>query len=662
MGRLHALVCVASSLALALGACVPGDIEPIRRNLNGDASADSAAPDDPSRCAADEYYVGRVRGRAVRARGMFTQPIANAQITVCGSACVPGEAGSDGRFDFEVDLCFPQGPAYPHGAVVQVVGSTEQLDMYYDPFESSGRRSIAVVDLGDYNVPSLAGAATARIDMMSTTPVEIVTAAGAKVRFVPTAVELPLSAEDMTVRVVDISTSVGDSLATPGRDDRAVAFVGIHPADTKLAQPAQIELPNTLSLAPNSAVELVVLGNHGTERVVAPGVLGVVGVGTVSSDGRRIVGETRAFGLVGYRLSRGARPPSAPSDAGAPLLDAGRPMDSGVATPPSTPPVTRTDRCRYFARTCVGCTAIPECGYVPATGDCFPGSERGPDPRVSPTAPVSWVWFQDDCFSTPMPPPPPSSDPCASATDCASCTARSSCGWCAGRCLSGTSRGPIASACSDWRWVSTDCSGVPPVPPPPPPTDSGVSRPDASMPPPPPPPPPADSGVAPMPMTCTPPTSNFCGRPGSCNLRPFSLTDANTNSPWALYGSDYCAARATVIVVSAGWCGACQREAPEFEADIQRAYASRGVRSVITLIENADRSRATTSYALAWQRRFGITSRMTIDPTRQVSMALGLSSISLPHTLVIDRTGRIRHSGFAEVSTIRALLDRILAE
>jgi hypothetical protein len=163
-------------------------------------------------------------------------------------------------------------------------------------------------------------------------------------------------------------------------------------------------------------------------------------------------------------------------------------------------------------------------------------------------------------------------------------------------------------------------------------------------------------------MTCSPPTTNFCGRPVSCNLRPFTITDAETGSPWSIYGADFCGPRATVIVVSAGWCGACQREAPEFESAIQRTYGPRGVRTAVALIENSDRSPATTSYALSWKRRFGVTSRMTIDPTRQISSALGLSSISLPHTLVIDRTGRIRHSGFAGTSTIAALLDRILAE
>jgi thiol-disulfide isomerase/thioredoxin len=639
---------------LALGACAPEDVELAPRSPRTDAVAE-ASLEDGTPCAPDEFFIGHIRGRVVQRRGSLSQPVARAQITVCGSACIPGEARDDGRFELDVGLCFPASRAYPHGAVFQAAGSAERLDMYFDPFEGSGRRSLPIVDLGDYPVPSLAGAASARIDVSSSTPVELSTAGGARLRFTPSSIELPLSAEDLTVRMTDTDRDAEHAFRTPGRDDRPLAFVAIHPADTKLVEPAQIDVPNTLSLAPHSPVEIVALGNHGTEGFIAPGTLGIAGTATVSADGSRVVGSTRAFGLVGYRLARNTRPPSS-FDAGAPPFDASvSPRDAGTidsgAAPPSTPPTARTDRCRFFARTCLGCTAIAECGYVPTSGDCFPGSEAGPDPSVSPARPTTWIWFQEDCFRTS---PPPPSDPCSSAMDCASCTARSACGWCAGRCTTGTSRGPSAGSCSDWRWVSTDCASSPPPPPPPPPIDSGVSRPDAST------PVPTDSGS--IPMSCAPPTSNFCGRPGSCNLRPFSLTDANTNSPWPLYGADYCTSRATVIVVSAGWCGACQREAPEFEAVIQRAYGPRGVRSVIALIENADRSPATVSYALAWQRRFGLTSRVTIDPTRQVSAALGLSSLSLPHTIVLDRTGRIRHSGFAEVSTVRALLDRILAE
>lgn len=62
-------------------------------------------------------------------------------------------------------------------------------------------------------------------------------------------------------------------------------------------------------------------------------------------------------------------------------------------------------------------------------------------------------------------------DMCASMTDCASCTRASSCGWCAGRCWSGTSSGPSAGSCGGdrWAWTSNQCSA--------PTVDAGITNP-----------------------------------------------------------------------------------------------------------------------------------------------------------------------------------------
>jgi hypothetical protein len=54
-----------------------------------------------------------------------------------------------------------------------------------------------------------------------------------------------------------------------------------------------------------------------------------------------------------------------------------------------------------------------------------------------------------------------SSDPCAVNTDCYSCTAGASCGWCIGAatCHTGTSGGPDDGSCTslDWAWSSFYC-------------------------------------------------------------------------------------------------------------------------------------------------------------------------------------------------------------
>jgi hypothetical protein len=52
-------------------------------------------------------------------------------------------------------------------------------------------------------------------------------------------------------------------------------------------------------------------------------------------------------------------------------------------------------------------------------------------------------------------------DPCLDASDCATCTLRSVCGWCgaSGRCAQGTGSGPLAGSCAgSWAWASSMCS------------------------------------------------------------------------------------------------------------------------------------------------------------------------------------------------------------
>ncbi len=55
---------------------------------------------------------------------------------------------------------------------------------------------------------------------------------------------------------------------------------------------------------------------------------------------------------------------------------------------------------------------------------------------------------------------PPSTDPCAAARDCASCTAIAICGFCNGRCTLGLPFGPLdSSVCAGepWQWQASAC-------------------------------------------------------------------------------------------------------------------------------------------------------------------------------------------------------------
>lgn len=177
------------------------------------------------------------------------------------------------------------------------------------------------------------------------------------------------------------------------------------------------------------------------------------------------------------------------------------------------------------------------------------------------------------------------------------------------------------------------------------------------------PPPVMDSGVTPPAPTCvsTVPTSGFCTSPGSCNFSAPQTTSCETRAAYDFYGSEYCNARATVIIVGAGWCGACQEEAPVIESQVTQPYRSRGVRVVSLLTENSDRSPATVDFGLRWQTRYGLTSRMVVDPGDTIARRVRLDAY--PFAIVIDRRGRLRLAEAApRISRLTSMLNTILAE
>lgn len=163
--------------------------------------------------------------------------------------------------------------------------------------------------------------------------------------------------------------------------------------------------------------------------------------------------------------------------------------------------------------------------------------------------------------------------------------------------------------------------------------------------------------------TCiaTTPTSGFCTSPGSCNLTAPRTTACDTRAPYDFYGAEYCNARATLIIVGAGWCGACQEEAPQVEQQITRPYASRGLRVVTMLTENSDRSPATVDFALRWQSRFGLTSRMVVDPGETIMRSVRLNAF--PFVVLVDKRGRIRMAEAApHLTRVRSMVDALIAE
>lgn len=157
------------------------------------------------------------------------------------------------------------------------------------------------------------------------------------------------------------------------------------------------------------------------------------------------------------------------------------------------------------------------------------------------------------------------------------------------------------------------------------------------------------------------PSTGYCQSPGACNLAAPRTSACDSGAAYDFYGAEYCSARATLIIISAGWCGACQEEAPQIESMITRPYASRGLRVVSLLTENSDRSPATAAFCQRWQSRFGLSSRMVVDPGETIMRSVRVSAF--PFAVLIDHAGRIRMAEAApRLSRIQSLVDTILRE
>ncbi|MBX3274035.1 MAG: hypothetical protein KF729_27465 [Sandaracinaceae bacterium] len=189
---------------------------------------------------------------------------------------------------------------------------------------------------------------------------------------------------------------------------------------------------------------------------------------------------------------------------------------SGRCAPPAT-------ACAYLD--CAECTRHYPCGWCDGVG-CREGTSSGPS---GASCASSWAWLGSQCPGAP--------DPCASSTDCASCTARAGCGYCgdgAGACRSGTGAGPSAGTCGDWSWVSSECGGA---------------------------------GTCARHTTCDACTGEypcgFCGATGACTEGSASGPDSGSCPSWAWLRSecvapDPCAAETACGACTArsgcGWC------------------------------------------------------------------------------------------------------------
>lgn len=254
-------------------------------------------PTAPTSCNVGEYFMGRVRGRLLDFDG---RPVANGNVTVCGSVCIPGVSGSDGRFEVRVDRCFTGTTEYAHGAAFSFDGLGRQTDIYFD-FNAGNEPRMGVVRIErPLYVGSYAGQGYAPAPMSATAPMSLVDGLGFSLRIQPNAIEYPVTAPEEAVRVMRVPLA-----KLPPYTGRAPAVMyAIHPAEAVLSAPAAVTFPNVSGLRPGALVDIVAVGNHASLGRPAVGVLDRVGFGRVSSDGRTVSadGGIRFFGLVGYRV------------------------------------------------------------------------------------------------------------------------------------------------------------------------------------------------------------------------------------------------------------------------------------------------------------------------------------------------------------------------
>jgi hypothetical protein len=142
---------------------------------------------------------------------------------------------------------------------------------------------------------------------------------------------------------------------------------------------------------------------------------------------------------------------------------------SSSCSAPDAGAVDAGDPCAS-ATSCGACTQRSQCGWCPTLNRCLLGTSMGPNSTGGMCG--TWAWYSGQCGGGDGGTDAgavDAGDPCVSATNCSTCTARSQCGWCPGanRCAVGTSSGPTGTvpACGSWAWVSSACM----------PTDGGVA-------------------------------------------------------------------------------------------------------------------------------------------------------------------------------------------
>lgn len=102
---------------------------------------------------------------------------------------------------------------------------------------------------------------------------------------------------------------------------------------------------------------------------------------------------------------------------------------------------------------------------------------------------------------------------------------------------------------------------------------------------------------------------------------------------------------AIMLIESAEWCGNCQTEASQLNANMTNKWEAMGIRVLTLMAQKVDQSDATLETAFTWKSKYNLTTTaVAVDPPITFTPP-GASSIGLPLIVVIDpRTMKIVHT------------------
>lgn len=181
---------------------------------------------------------------------------------------------------------------------------------------------------------------------------------------------------------------------------------------------------------------------------------------------------------------------------------------------------------------------------------------------------------------------------------------------------------------------------------------------------PPPPPPPADAATV---SDAPPPDSGTTYPPGPYGseilqtFRPFTLNRCD-GTPWSFAGENWENSSMTVVIISAGWCVPCQREARQIQSQIVDPYVDRGVRVISVLVQDDRYMAITPTFCNRWVNTYDLQIPILMDPRFILQPFVPMAAF--PGNVIIDRQGRIRWREYGadmSLTSIRNAIEDVLA-